>query len=42
MEEEIKLNGFNRELVEKARKAGFTDAQINFLTETFEFAEKDY
>jgi len=31
----IEINQFNKEFVEAARKAGFTDEQINFLYEWF-------
>jgi hypothetical protein len=37
MDTTIKINQFNEKVVTKAREAGFTDKQIIFLTETFEF-----
>lgn len=35
---QIEVNSHNKKFVESARKAGFTDDQITFLSEWFMFA----
>jgi hypothetical protein len=38
-EYKIELNMFNEKLVTSAREAGFTDAQIEWMIETFAFED---
>ena len=37
MENKLEVNKFNKEFVEEARKVGFTDEQIKFLSEWFAY-----
>ena len=39
---DIEINPFNKDLIEGGRSVGFTDDQINWLVETFEFREEEY
>jgi predicted HicB family RNase H-like nuclease len=38
----LEINMFTEKFIESARAVGFTDDQINFLAENFEFKAEDY
>ena len=41
-EEKITINQFGRDLLERAINVGFTEAQLKFLADNFEFTTEDY